>query len=63
MYLAWQSQEDPTRFVHLFIFADEKAQALHGRSEAIRKFEEAYRPELVDGDVVFTDYNMIAGKR
>lgn len=51
MYLAWQERDDPTQFVHLFIFAD-----------AVKRFEAVYSPELVDGDVVFTDYDMIAGK-
>ena len=60
MYLAWQRQDDPTRFVHFFIFADEAAHKTHGRSEAVKRFEAAYRPELVGGDVVFTDYNLIA---
>jgi quinol monooxygenase YgiN len=63
MYLAWQHKDDPTRFIHLFIFADEAAQARHGQSEAVKRFESAYSPELVGGDVVFTDFEMIAGKR
>src|SRR5580693_3670964 len=60
MYLAWQQQDDPTRFVHFFIFDDEAAHQVHGRSEAVKRFEEAYRPELDGGDVVFTDYHMVA---
>ena len=63
MYLAWQQKDDPTRFVHLFIFEDAAAQARHGQSDAVRRFESAYSPDLVDGDVVFTDYELIAGKR
>jgi quinol monooxygenase YgiN len=63
MYLAWQEKDDPTRFVHLFIFEDAAAQARHGKSEAVRRFESVYSPELVGGEVVFTDYKMIAGKR
>lgn len=63
MYLAWQEKDDPTRFVHLFIFEDAAAQALHGKSEAVRKFESVYSPELAGGKVVFTDYGMTAGKR
>lgn len=35
MYLAWQEKNDPTRFLHLFIFADEAAQARHGQSDAV----------------------------
>ena len=62
MYLAWQEKNDPTRFNHLFIFENEEAQARHGESAAVRKFESVYSPEIVGGDVVFTDYEMIAGK-
>jgi quinol monooxygenase YgiN len=60
LYLAWQSQDDPTCFVHFFIFADEAAHAAHASSAAVKKFEAAYRPELAGGDVVFTDYEAIA---
>ncbi len=63
MYLAWQQNDDPTRFLHLFIFKDAAAQKRHGESEAVRRFESIYSPELVGGDVVFTDYEMVAGKR
>lgn len=63
MYLAWQEKADPSRFLHLFIFEDEVAQKRHGESEAVKRFEEAYSPELAGGDVVFTDYKMVAGKR
>ena len=62
MYLAWQKQDDPTKFVHFFIFEDEAAHQKHGRSDAVKRFEAAYRPELVGGDVVFTDYNLVAAK-
>jgi len=63
MYLAWQEKDDPTRFVHLFIFADAAARERHGQSEAVKRFEAAYTPELAGGGVVFTEYEMIAGKR
>jgi quinol monooxygenase YgiN len=63
MYLAWQQQDDPTRFLHLFIFENAAAQTRHGQSEAVRRFESIYRPEMVGEEVVFTDYEMIAGKR
>ncbi len=62
MYLAWQQKSDPTRFLHLFIFEDAAAQARHGQSAAVKQFESVYSPELVGGDVVFTDYELIAGK-
>jgi quinol monooxygenase YgiN len=60
IYLAWQQQDDPTRFVHFFIFENEEAHQTHSRSEAVKRFEAEYRPELVNADVVFTDYNLIA---
>jgi quinol monooxygenase YgiN len=60
MYLAWQQKDDPTRFVHFFIFEDEAAHKVHSQSDAVKRFEAAYRPELDDGDVVFTDYNLVA---
>jgi hypothetical protein len=28
----------------------------------VKRFESVYSPELVGGDVVFTDYELIAGK-
>lgn len=63
MYLAWQEKEDPTRFVHFFLFDDEAALDAHARSEAVKQFEAAYGPELDGGPVVFTDYELVAEKR
>jgi quinol monooxygenase YgiN len=51
IYLAWQEKNDPTQFVHLFIFADAAARARHGQSEAVTRFKSVYVPELVGGDV------------
>jgi quinol monooxygenase YgiN len=63
MYLAWQEKDDPTRFNHLFIFADAEAHARHGQSAAVKRFEKIYTPELVGDGVVFTNYQMVSGKR
>lgn len=63
MYLAWQQTDDPTHFLHLFIFEDEAAQVRHGESEAVKRFEAIYAPELASDEVEFTDYVMVAGKR
>jgi quinol monooxygenase YgiN len=60
LYSSWQQQDHPQRFVHLFIFEDEAAHVAHGQSEAVRRFEAVYRPELVGGPVVFTDYDLVA---
>ena len=62
MYLAWQQKDDPARFVHFFIFENEAAHTAHAQSDAVKRFEAAYRPELEGRDVVFTDYNLVAGK-
>ncbi len=59
-YAAWQQKDDPTRFVHFFIFDNEAAHTIHGKSEAVKRFESIYSPELVGGEVVFTDYNLVA---
>lgn len=60
LYSAWQQKEDPTRFVHFFIFENEAALATHSKSAAVKRFESIYGPELVGGDVVFTDYELVA---
>ena len=60
MYVAWQNHEDPTRFVHFFIFDNKAAHEAHSKSSAVERFKAAYRPWLDGGDVVFTDYNTIA---
>ena len=63
MYLSWQEQDNPAKFIHLFIFKDAESAKKHGESDAVRKFESAYSPELVSKGVTFTDYEMPAGKR
>ena len=60
MYAAWQQQNDPTRFTHLFIFENQAAMTVHSESEAVKRFESVYSPELVGGDVVFTDFDQVA---
>jgi quinol monooxygenase YgiN len=60
MYSAWQQKDDPTKFVHLFEFADDAAHRAHGGSAAVRSFESVYGPELAGGPVVFTDYVVVA---
>lgn len=63
MYVAWQQQNEPTHFIHLFIFEDEAAQTRHSESAAVQHFESIYSPELVGGEVVFTDFNLIASNQ
>lgn len=63
LYAAWQEVDDPTKFVHLFIFENEAAHEAHGRSPAVKTFESVYTPELTGGPVVFTDYRVVASNR
>lgn len=46
--------------LHIFTFEDEAAQTRHSESDAVRRFESVYAPELVGGPVVFTDYVLVA---
>jgi len=62
VYQAWQQKDDPTRFLHVFIFEDEAAHTAHANSAAVKAFETAYGPELEGGPVVFTDYVNVASK-
>jgi quinol monooxygenase YgiN len=63
VYSAWQQEDDPTRFVHIFTFADEAAQTRHSESDAVKRFESLDSPELVGGPVVFTDYVLVASNQ
>jgi quinol monooxygenase YgiN len=60
MYAAWHQKDDPTSFVHFFIFENEAAHTVHSQSAAVKRFEAAYRPELDGAPVVFTDYHLVA---
>src|SRR5258708_25350904 len=60
LYSSWQQADDPTRFVHLFIFEDEAAHEAHGRSSAVSAFEAVYTPELTPGPGIVTAYHLVA---
>jgi quinol monooxygenase YgiN len=63
VYAAWQQKDDPTRFVHFFIFENAAALDVHSKSAAVKRFESTYRPELVSEDVTFTDYELVAANQ
>ena len=63
LYTAWQEEDDPTRFVHFFIFQDETALEIHSKSAAVKRFESIYRPELASRDVTFIDYVQVASNQ
>jgi quinol monooxygenase YgiN len=63
LYAAWEQRDDATRFTHLFIFENERAQTTHSESDAVARFEAAYSPHLLDGPVLFTDFDLVADNR
>ena len=63
LYTSWQQADDPTKFVHLFIFENADAHRAHGESEAVRRFESVYQPFLAAGPVRFTDYEQVASNQ
>ncbi len=60
-YDVWQQRDDPTRFVHVFIFRDEAADRLHSESAEVKKFASILYPECL-APVEFIDYNLIDSK-
>ncbi|HLF75348.1 MAG TPA: antibiotic biosynthesis monooxygenase [Anaerolineales bacterium] len=57
LYTSLQQKENPTRFIHYFIFRDEKAREIHSSSEAVDHFTSILYPNLV-APVEFTEYNL-----
>lgn len=57
-YEAWQERDDPTRFVHLFIFRDAHAQKTHSESGAVNKFSSILYPECL-APVEFINYEEV----
>ncbi len=60
-YEVWQQQDEPTRFVHIFIFRDAQAQRVHSESDAVKKFSSILYPECL-APVEFINYQHIASK-
>jgi quinol monooxygenase YgiN len=59
LYTSLQHQDDPTQFVHYFIFQDEAARNLHANSEAVKHFTDILYPRLVE-PVEFSEYTLLA---
>jgi quinol monooxygenase YgiN len=58
-YEVWQERDDPTRFVHLFIFSDTDAHRRHSESAEVRQFASVLYPACL-APVEFIDYRPIA---
>ena len=57
-YEVWQEAEQPTRFVHIFVWRDEEANRIHGESAAVKKFAGILYPNCL-APVEFTTYKQI----
>ena len=58
-YDVWQEKNDPTKFVHIFLFRDEEADRIHSESEEVKKFAGILYPNCL-ALVEFIDYQQIA---
>lgn len=58
-YEVWQEQQDPTRFVHIFVFRDAEADQMHSESAEVKKFAGILYPNCL-APVEFTDYRQVA---
>lgn len=55
LYISLQEKESSTRFLHYFIFRDEKAREIHSDSDAVNHFTSVLYPNLL-APVEFTEY-------
>lgn len=55
-YDVWQERDDPTKFVHIFVFRDADADRAHSESAAVKKFSSILYPECL-APVEFVDYH------
>jgi quinol monooxygenase YgiN len=59
LYVSLQQSDDPTRFLHYFVFEDEAARDRHSKSKATVHFTGVLYPNLVE-PVEFTEYTQFA---
>jgi quinol monooxygenase YgiN len=62
LYTSLQEKENPTRFLHYFIFRDEQARQLHSSSEAVNRFTSVLYLNLIV-PVDFMEYTMFASTK
>ncbi len=59
LYTSVRENDDPTSFLHFFIFVDAAAREKHRTSDGVRRFTDVLYPETLAG-VEFTDYSGVA---
>jgi quinol monooxygenase YgiN len=60
-YEVWQEEEDPTRFVHIFLFRDPEADRIHSESAEVQKFASVLYPSCL-APVEFVNYRHVVSK-
>ena len=61
-YEVWQEHENPTRFVHIFVFRDAEADRIHSESAEVKKFASVLYPECL-APVEFIDYRLVVSNQ
>ena len=61
MYLSLSQDDDPTRFLHVFIFENDLARDRHANSDAVKRFTSILYPNCV-APVEFVEYTLVAEK-
>ena len=59
LYISVREKDDPTSFLHYFVFEDAAARENHRTSDAVRRFTDVLYPETLAG-VQFTEYSGVA---
>jgi quinol monooxygenase YgiN len=62
LYTSLQEREDPTRFLHSFLFQDEAARDTHRHSEAVKQFTDVLYPHTIV-PVEFTEYTLVTSTK
>jgi quinol monooxygenase YgiN len=57
-YEVWQEAEQPTRFVHIFVWRDAEANRIHGESAAVKKFASILYPACL-APVEFIEFKQV----
>ena len=57
-YEVWQEADQPTRFVHIFVWRDAEANRIHGESSAVKRFASILYPNCL-APVEFIEYKQV----